>query len=63
MVIISLATKCKPSWAIARFQFFYQPERYYGSIGRSQIVKRDNVEALSLRQTSLVKKRKKKRKK
>jgi hypothetical protein len=49
MVIISLATRCKPSWAIARFQFFCQPETYYESIGRSQIVKRDNVEALSLR--------------
>jgi hypothetical protein len=35
----------------------------YRSIGCSQIVKRDNVEALSLRQTSLVKKKKRKRKK
>lgn len=33
VIIISLATRCKPSWTIARFQFAYQPETYYESIG------------------------------
>jgi hypothetical protein len=44
-------------------QFVCQPGTHGKSIGRSQIAKRDNVEALSLRRNQFSEEKKKKRKK